>query len=101
MMVYGELGVVPSDVDIKLRMLTYWARLCLGDKHKISNTIYSLLYTLDEKNIFKSKWIKTVKTTLNYCGFSGFWLNKTLPCSFEAFKQSVKLRLKDQFIQKW
>ena len=40
MMVYGELGVVPLDVDIKLRMLTYWARLCLGDKHKISNTIY-------------------------------------------------------------
>ena len=50
MMVYGELGVVALDVDIKLRMLTYWARLCLGDKHKIPNTIYSLLYTLDEKN---------------------------------------------------
>ena len=49
MMVYGELGVVPLDVDIKLRMLTYWARLCLGDKHTISNTIYSLLYTSDEK----------------------------------------------------
>ena len=61
MMVYGELCVVPLDVDIKLRMLTYWARLCLGDKHKISNTIYSLLYTLDEKKIFKSEWIQTVK----------------------------------------
>ena len=60
MMVYGELGVVPLDVDNTLRMLTYWARLCLGDKHKISNTI-SLLYTLDEKNIFKSVWILTVK----------------------------------------
>ena len=101
MMVYGELGVVPLDVDIILRMLTYWARLCLGDKHKIFNTIYSLLYTLDEKNIYKSEWIQTVKTTLNYCGFSVFWLNQTLPCSIEAFKQSVKLRLKDQFIQKW
>ena len=52
MVVYGELGVVPLDFDIKLRMLTYWARLYLGDKHKISNTIYLLLYTLDEKNIF-------------------------------------------------
>ena len=49
MMVHGELGVVPLDVKIKLRMLTYWARLCLGDKHNISNTIYTLLYTLDEK----------------------------------------------------
>ena len=90
MMVYGELGVVPLDVDIKLRMLTYWARLCLGDKHNIYNTIYSLIYTLDEKNIFKSEWIQT-----------GFWLNQTLPCSIKALKQSVKLRQKDQFIQKW
>ena len=101
MMVYGELGVVPLDVDIKLRMLIYRARLCLGDKHKMSNNIYSLLYTLDEQNIFNSEWIQTVKTILNYRGFSGFWLNQTLPCSIEAFKQSVKLRLKDQFIQKW
>ena len=132
MMVYGELGAVPLDIDNKLRMLTYWARLCLGDKHKESNTIYSLSYTLDENKIFKSErarlclgdkhkesntiyslsytldenkifkseWIQTVKTTLNYWGFSGFWLNQTRPCSMEAFKQSVKLRLKDQLIQK-
>ena len=48
MMVYGELGVVPLDVDIKLRMLTYGARVCLVDKHcrstgrKSSSAIYSL-----------------------------------------------------------
>ena len=82
MMVYGELGAIPLDVDIKSRMLTFWARLCSGEKHKISNTIYFLLYTLDEKNIFKSEWVETVKT-------------------IEVFKHSVKIRLKDQFIQKW
>ena len=49
MMGYGELGAIPLDVDIKSRMLTFWARFCSGGKHKISNTIYSLLYTLDEK----------------------------------------------------
>ena len=51
MMVYGELGATPLDIDIKSRMLTFWARLCFGDKHKLSNTIYSLLYTLDKKDI--------------------------------------------------
>ena len=101
MMVYGELGAVPLNVDIKLLMLKYWARLCLGDKHNISNTISSLLYTIDEKYWIKSEWIQTVKTTLNNCGFSGFLVNQTLLCSIEAFEQSVKLRLKDQFIQKW
>ena len=48
MMVYGEMGAIPLDVDIKSRMLTFWARLCSGEKHKICNTIYSLLYTLHE-----------------------------------------------------
>ena len=52
MMVHGELGVFPLDVDIKLRMLTYWVRLCLGDKYKISNTIYSLSYKLDENFLY-------------------------------------------------
>ena len=101
MMVYGELGAIPLDVDVKSRILTFWAKLCSGEKHKISNTIHSLLYTLDEKKIFKSEWVETVKTTLNNCGFSGLWLNQSLPCSIEVFKHSVKIRLKDQFIQKW
>ena len=49
MMVYGELGATPLNIDIKSRKLTFWARLCSGHKQKISNTIYSLLYTLDKK----------------------------------------------------
>ena len=91
MMVYGELAAIPLDVDIKSRMLTFWARLCSGDKHKISNTIYSLLYTLHEKNILKSEWVETVKTTLNNCGFSELWLNQSLSCSVKVFKHSVKI----------
>ena len=47
MMVYGELGATPLYIDNKSRMLTFWARLCSGEKHKISNTIYSLLYTFE------------------------------------------------------
>ena len=54
-----------------------------------------------EKNINNSVWKETVKTTLNYCEFSGFGVNQTFPCLVEAFKQSAKLRLRDQFIQKW
>ena len=68
MVVYGELGAIPLDVDIKSRMLTFCTRLCSGEKHKITNTIYSLLYTLDEKKIFKFEWLETVKTTIaNHC----------------------------------
>ena len=63
--------------------------------------MYFLLYTLDEKYIFKSEWVEAVKTTLNNCRISGLWLNQSLPCSIEVFQHSMKIRLKDQFIQKW
>ena len=51
--VYGELSATPLDVDNKSRILTFWARLCSGDKHNISNTIYSLLYTLEKEKYLK------------------------------------------------
>ena len=47
--------------------------------------------------LFKSEWVETVKTTLNNCGFSGLWFNQPI----EVFKHSVKIQLKDRFIQKW
>ena len=80
---------------IKSSMLAFSARLCSGNKHNISNTINSLLYTI-ENNIFKSEWIQTLNTTLNNRGFSVLYLNQAIPCS--VFKQSVKLRLKYQVI---
>ena len=55
-MVYGELGITTLDNDIKARMIVYWAKLVSEDQSKISQMIYSLLYKLDEFNIFKSKW---------------------------------------------
>lgn len=100
-MVYGELGVMPVDIDIKSRLIGYWARLISGHQNKISNMVYLLLYKLDVLKLFHSDWINTVKTTLNLSGFSGIWLNQCLPYSVAHFKTIFKIRLKDQFIQKW
>ena len=38
MMVYGELGAIPLDVDIRSRMITFWARLCSGENTR--STLY-------------------------------------------------------------
>ena len=40
MMVYGEIGAIPLDVDIKSRMLTFWVRLCSGERYLIRSTLY-------------------------------------------------------------
>ena len=99
-MVYGELGITPLDIDIKARMIVYWAKLVNEDQRKISNMIYTLLYKLDIFNIFKSNWLSSIRCTLNYSGFLGIWLAQFLPCSVSTFRNILKLRLKDQFIQK-
>jgi hypothetical protein len=31
-MVYGELGRYPIDIDIKVRMISYWLKLILGNQ---------------------------------------------------------------------
>jgi hypothetical protein len=33
-MIYGELGLFPIEIDVKLRMISYWARLLTGKKKK-------------------------------------------------------------------
>jgi hypothetical protein len=49
-MVYGELGRYPIDIDIKVRMISYWSKLILGNQSKISSLSYKLLYIKDFQN---------------------------------------------------
>jgi len=89
-MVYGELGVMPVNIDVKTRMIVYWAKLICGNQGKISNLIYSLLYKLDQLNIFKSDWIHTIKSILNNSGFSGIWLSQSIPHSVDNLRDNNK-----------
>ena len=58
----------------------------------------NLFYYMFELNIYESKWILYIKNSLIDCGFPGA---KHIPNSFECFKEVIKRRLEDQFIQKW
>ena len=87
MMVYGELGAVPLDVDIKSRMLTSWERLCLFDNTR------SLIPYIRLKKICMYANCKHNTDLLWGC-----WIllkSNTSMFSIESVKQSVKLRLKD------
>ena len=42
-----------------------------------------------------------VKYTLNNIGLAGVWNGPSLPTSRECFRQSIKVRLIDQFIHQW
>ena len=100
-MVYGELGVFPLNIKIKIRAVTYWARLLNTNYNKLSSNIYKLLYHLAIKNSYVSPWILYIRGILNDCGFPYLWLNQDLNCSVDWFKSVISNRLKDQFIQLW
>ena len=43
-MIYGELGLFPIEIDVKLRMLSYWARLLTGKETKLSYLSHKMFY---------------------------------------------------------
>jgi hypothetical protein len=50
-MVHGELGRYPIDIDIKVRTMSYWARLLSGKQAKFSNVFNRLSRNLKYKLI--------------------------------------------------
>jgi hypothetical protein len=68
-MVYGELGRYPIDIDIKVRTISYWARLLKvrtisywarllsGKQAKFSNIFYRLSRNLNENGDTNLNWV--------------------------------------------
>ena len=99
-MIYGELGRYPVEIDIKIRIISFWAKLICGKQSKISCIMYSLSHHLYSQQNFDIKWIKCLKKRLNETGFSNIWQTQTFK-SIEWLKQSIKQTLLDQFLQDW
>jgi hypothetical protein len=68
-MVYGELGRYLLEIDIKIRMVSYWTKFIDGKQSKLSNVVFHCNFsiTLLCKN-FKSSGVKHK---------SKFWTSKT------------------------
>jgi len=101
-MVYGELGELPLSQTVAYRMVRFWANLVCGSKEKITYLIYRSLLTPFEDGSYESSWLLEIKRILDSTGYSHLWLNQTtVDFSPVWIGEIVKLRLKDQYIQKW
>ena len=100
-MVFGELGVLPLDCMIKNRILNYWFKVINSKQDKICHIVYRLMLELHRNNIHHSPWITFVKESLEQLGFAEYWLNQFVDKSPVVFKNIVKTRIKDQYIQFW
>lgn len=99
-MVLGELGRFPLHVFINSRIVNFWSRLVSNSITRTSSILYRLMYSLNEKNKFNSKWISHVKNILDLSGFSYVWYQQIVT-NVQSFKYTMIQRLKDQFSQNW
>ena len=95
MMVYGETGLYPLLIDIKVRMICYWLKNSQTPRNKLSRS----LMVLGRANS-DCDWSKSIQSILNECGMAHVWEDRSR-LRYEWIKNKVKLTLKDQFLQNW
>ena len=96
-MVYGESGRKPLSIIIKSRMISFWHKITVGDKNKLSFKFSHLLKSLHEQNQHSSPWLKSIEQTLNSCGMRHVWLNPDT-VNNNWLKKAIELKLSDIYI---
>ena len=67
-MIYGEFGRFPLEIQVKTRMIKFWAKILTGKNTKISYKMYELLLYLHNKDIYSCKWILCIQKILQDVG---------------------------------
>ena len=97
-MIYGEPGRYPLEIDIKIRMISYWAKFVDGKQSKLSNVNYNISPLLSNTQINNFVWLTFIKNIFNECGYTYIWDIHTIP-NLAWLKLNIKQKLQDQFTQ--
>ena len=101
-MIYGELGILPLEIDIKNRLISFWLKISDPEVDKLSSSIYSIIYTHHEAGKMKSKWIAYIKETIAKNGFGYIWeQQRDNLINRKWFRLAFKQRIRDQYLQSW
>ena len=100
--VYGETGVIPLKVDIKSRMVGYWAKLVSPASSNLSTKLYFIGKSYFDVNMHNKSfiWFSEIRNILIACGNVGFWNNLNFP-SKKWLVKATKHKLTDLFISDW
>ena len=99
-MVYGEFGRFPIAIQIKIRMIKFWAKILTGKNTKISYKLYLLLLYLHKNNIYSCKWILFIEKILQDVDLNYIWLSNVVT-NINWLCMEVQNRLQMQYIQEW
>lgn len=81
---------ISIEIDIKVRMISFWANLLTGKDSKLSCLAYKLLLSLTDTVNFKSDWLESIKNIFNECGMPYIWRNQNFMSS-TWLKLTIKL----------
>ena len=56
-MLYGEFGVHPIEIDIKVRLISFWSKVAETDSLKYSNMIYQHQFYSNSFILDNIRWI--------------------------------------------
>jgi hypothetical protein len=99
-MIYGELGRYHIEIDIKVRLISFWTKLCCGKESKLSAIMYKLCFQMSVEDRCHFLWLNKISNILNECSMSNIWNTQTFLNSTWLIN-TVKLKLRDQFEQTW
>ena len=94
--VYEELGILPLEIRVKLRIISYWCKL-VNNETKLSSSLYRLLLCLKNQGQNNFKWINYVESILNRAGLGYIFINQVGYCD----KTYLNQILTDQFVSSW
>lgn len=101
-MVRGETGCYPVSIEITVRALCYWFKIVQNEnQQKITKIIYNTMLSLYYSEIYLHQWLRFISDTLNKLGLTFVFENQANGISFNWFKETVKIKLTDQYKQEW
>ena len=98
--VFGESGYFPLLVDIKVRMVGFWADLVNPSCEKITNKIYEILHNLFCRGDYMSPWLLEIKQILVNAGLECVWNTQTFTSKASLCKL-VRKSLKASIATQW
>ena len=100
--VYGETGTKPLSIEIKARMISFWAKLIVTNYKKLTTEIYAVALSnfKNSHSNFNFKWITCIKDIFIECGMANIWMSHEFP-NVNWLVKSVKQKLSDIFINQW
>ena len=96
-MVYGETGRYPLEINARLRAVKYWLKIMRMDVSRFPYKAYQMMYSMSDSQM---NWVSYLKKTLLEHGFENAWTSQRVENDV-SFLRSLKSKMIDRFNADW